>query len=110
MCYMIPVVLMIPIVSNPPGERSLMTILNSISTLTAKWFNLGLALGLSYGTLKEIESNFPRDALRCQTEMVMTWLQNSLQPSWRELASALNSSSVGRIDVATMIAKEHPSQ
>ena len=107
---MIPIVLMIPFVSKPPGERSLVTILNSISTLTAKWFNLGLALGLSYGTLRKIESNFPRDAVRCQTEMVMTWLQNSLQPSWRRLASALNSPSVGRIDIATMIATEHPSQ
>ena len=100
----------ISIVSNPSAEDSLRTILNSISTLTAEWFNLGVALGLSSDTLKTIESNYPRDARRCQTEIVIAWLQlkDNSQPSWQSLASALSSLSVGRPEVATMIAAEHP--
>ena len=100
----------ISIVFNPSAEDSLRTILDSISTLTAEWFNLGVALGLSYGTLRAIECNHPIDARRCQTEMVIAWLQmkDNSQPSWQSLASALSSPSVGRIEIATMIAAEHP--
>ena len=100
----------ISIVSNPSVKDSLRTILDSISTLTSEWFNLGVALGLSYDTLKIIECNYRGDARRCLTEMVMAWLQmkDNSQPSWQSLASALSSPSVGRIEVATMIAAEHP--
>ena len=96
-------------ISNPSVEASLRTILDSISTLTADWFNLGVALGLSYDTLKIIESNY-RDACRCQTEMVMAWLQmkDNSQPSWQALASALSSPFINRIEIATMIASDHP--
>ena len=58
----------ISIVSNPSAEDSLRTILDSISTLTSEWFKLGVALGLSYSTLKTIESNYrwlPRGRLEC---------------------------------------------
>ena len=96
--------------SNPSDERSLRTILDSISTLAAEWFNLGVALGLSSGTLWEIESNYQGDAHRCLTEMVIAWLQmkDNSQPSWRLLASALSSPLVNRIEIATMITAEHP--
>ena len=93
----------------PSDERYLKTILDSISTLRAEWFNLGLALGLSHGTLIRIELNHPKDALRCLTETVNVWLQNSPNPSWKRLVSALRSPSLGRVDIATMIATEHPS-
>ena len=42
------------IVSNHSDTLSLRTILGSISTLTAKWFNLGIALGLFSDTLKKM--------------------------------------------------------
>ena len=86
-------------------------ILNNISTLAAGWFNLGVAVGLSSGTLKAIESNYPKDAHRCLTEMVIAWLQmkDNVQPSWQSLASALSSPSINRVEIATMIAAEHPS-
>ena len=97
-------------ISNPSVEASLRTILNSISTLTADWFNLGVELGLSYDTLKTIESKYRGDARRCQAEMVMAWLQmkDNSQPSWHALASALSSPFINRIEIANMIASEHP--
>ena len=96
-------------ISNPSVEDSLRTILDSISTLTADWFNLGVALGLSYHTLREIETNHQK-ARRCLTEMVMAWLQmkDNPQPSWQALASALSSPSINKIEIATMIASDHP--
>jgi len=78
-------------------------------TLTAQWFYLSLALRLSYSKLRQIESNFPRDSLRCLTEMVEMWLKNSSNPSWRKLKSALRSPSVHEIGIANRIAMDHPS-
>lgn len=94
---------------NSSGEHSLVTIVDTIHTLSAQWFNFGLALGLSYSKLRQIESNFQRDSLRCLTEMVETWLQNSSHPSWRTLTSALRSPSVRGIGIANRIGMEHPS-
>ena len=86
-----------------------MTIVDTIHTLTAQWFNLGLELELRYNRLKPIEANFPRDSLRCLTEIVQLWLQSSSHPSWRGLVFALRSPSVNRIDIANRIALDHPS-
>ena len=99
----------ISVVSNSSDEHSLRAILDTISTLTAGWFNLGVALGLSYGTLKKIETYYPKNPHRCLTEMVIAWLQmkDNSQPSWQSLASALSSPSLGRVEIATMIAAEH---
>ena len=100
----------ISIVSNSSDEHSLRTISDSISTLAAGWFNLGVALGLFPDTLREIESNHRGETRRCQTEMVIAWLQmkDNSQPSWQALVSALSSPLVNRIEITTMIAEEHP--
>ena len=94
------------------GQNSLGDILDSVSTTASQWFHLGVALGLSYGTLKAIESNHQGDAHRCLTEMVVAWLQmaDNSRPSWQRLASALNSPVVNRIDIANTIAARHPSR
>ena len=86
-----------------------MTIVDTVHTLTAKWFNFGLALGLSFNALDQIESNHPKDSLRCLTEVIKTWLRNNPQSSWQELASALSSPSVNEFALAAKIAKDHPS-
>ena len=98
----------ISVVSNPSDEHSLRAISDSIFTLAAEWFNLGVALGLSYATLREIESNHT-EARRRLTEMVIAWLRkkDNSQPSWWSLVSALSSPSVGRVEIATMIAAEY---
>ena len=99
-------------VYNLSEQCSLKAALDSISTLTPEWFNLGVALGLSPDTLREIEYNHRGDARRCLTEMVIAWLQmkDNSQPSWQSLASALCSPLLNRIEIATMIAAEHPLQ
>ena len=76
--------------------------------LTAKWFNLGLVLGLSSDTLVQIEYNYPRDPFRCLTEVIKAWLRSNPQSSWQGLASALRSPLVDRFNLATEIAKKHP--
>jgi len=87
--------------------------LDSISTLTTKWFQLGLALGLSYNTLRVIEFDNPGDSRTCLQQMLIAWLKKKdmavgSQPSWRALVAALSSPLVRRVEIATMIAVEHP--
>ena len=94
-------------VSNSSDENSLKDILDSISTVAANWFNLGVALGLPYHTLERIESDYPRDAPMCLTKMIIAWLQKSSQPTWRGLIFALMSPLVNRVDIANTIATKH---
>ena len=95
--------------SNPSEGRSLRTIVDTVHSLTARWFNFGLALGLSSEALDQIEYNHPRDSLRCLTEVIRTWLRSNPQSSWRGLASALSSPSVNEFALAAEIAQDHPS-
>ena len=55
------------------------------------WFTLGIQLGVPDHRLDEIEHNHPRDASRCKVEVLRHWRDNSEQPSWQNLASALRS-------------------
>ena len=42
-----------------------------------RWFELGLALGLSKNTLDTIEANYPRDVHRCLIECLSKWLERA---------------------------------
>ena len=55
----------------------------------AKWYQLGVQLEIDSATLSTIESNHPRDALRCMTEVLDWWLRNAPERSWEKLAEAL---------------------
>ena len=56
----------------------------------SKWHQLGIQLGLSPGLLHTIESNHPRDADRCKTEVLTWWLRNAEECSWDKIAEALD--------------------
>ena len=55
----------------------------------AKWYGLGVQLGIPTATLSTIESDHPYDARRCMTEVILWWLQNSQECSWAKLAQAV---------------------
>ena len=60
-----------------------------------KWYNIGLKLGISVGTLDSIESSNLNPG-KCLTSMIKDWLKNGKpQPSWAQLAKALKSCMVG---------------
>ena len=60
-----------------------------------KWFNIGLKLGISAGTLNAIKNN-SQDPDDCLTAMLEYWLNNGKpKPSWAAVASALKSPMVG---------------
>ena len=89
------------------GISNLREVSEEISTVY-EWLYLGLALGLSYDTLRTIEIECHQDISHCRTEMLKAWLKGmGGESSWRQLARALDSPLIRRPEIATMIATEH---
>lgn len=89
--------------------KSLYEVKQEVFTLH-NWFHLGLALRLSYHTLKRIETDLPQNSRQCRTEMLIAWLEmrDNTAPSWQALVCALSSPVVNKQEVATTIAASHP--
>lgn len=65
-------------------------LLGELTELT-DWYNLGVQLGVSISSLKEIERQFAQyhGVLRCKTELFDRWLRNDANASWEKLAECL---------------------
>ena len=62
----------------------------------AKWFNIGLALGISAGTLDAVKKTHQSDCDDCYTSVMKIWLRGvDPHPTWAALSDALKSTSVG---------------
>ena len=55
----------------------------------AKWYQLGVQLGIPPATLGTIEYSYPCDVQRCMAEAIDWWLRNSPECSWAKLAKAV---------------------
>ena len=66
-----------------------------------KWYNIGLKLDISVGTLDSISKANNQDPDDCLTAMIKDWLRNGkLKPSWAKLTEALKSPMVGYAQLA----------
>ena len=76
-----------------------------------RWFELGLALGLSKDTLKTIEANYPQDVHLCLIECLSKWLKRADDSkggaTWDSLSTGLRS--INENAVADMLDKESES-
>ena len=71
-------------------------ILEAVWEARAKWYNIGLKLGVLAGTLNAIKKNNNQDPDDCLTAMLEYWLNNGKpKPSWAAVAKALKSPMVG---------------
>ena len=67
----------------------------------AKWYYIGLGIGISPGTLDGIQKSERGDLTQCFTRMLKEWLQNgNPQPTRNALSRVLKSPVVGHADVA----------
>ena len=82
-------------------------VLSHLQSLS-KWHDLGLALGLEYSLLTEIEKNHPGDVKRCLKKVVEHWLEmKGKERSWKVLHEALKDPLVQRPDIAAEIQKNY---
>ena len=66
-----------------------------------KWYNIGLKLGISVGTLDSISKANNQNPDDCLTAMIKDWLKNGKpKPSWATVAKALKSRMVGYAQLA----------
>ena len=70
----------------------------------AKWYNLGLELGIPLGTLDAIQQTNHHVADDCFRATLVEWLGSSeLRPSWSSLARSLRAAPVGLGELADQL-------
>ena len=70
----------------------------------ARWYNIGLELGLSPGTLDAIQETNHYNTDHCFTAILKQWLSRpELHPSLRNLARALKAAPVGLEQLADQL-------
>ena len=79
---------------------------NSIWDAHGKWYNLGLGLNITPDILNTIKQDNAHKTEDCFTAMLTQWLREHRQPTWRALAEALSSRSVGYGHLAEQILQE----
>ena len=78
-------------------------VLEAVWEARVNWFNIGLKLGISVGTLDSIEAT-GQNPDKCLTAMIKDWLKNGKpKPSWAQLAKALKSPMVGYAQLAEQL-------
>ena len=76
-----------------PTVNSLLLELESVSY---KWYELALVLGVSANELKKIRSQYPNaNPDICMVEALGIWLNTNAHASWSEVVTAVSSSVVG---------------
>ena len=85
----------------------LQDVLDETIQASYKWFNLGLALGLSHNDLSALSDKHRGDCNVCLREMLARRLQSSQQLTWEMVCSALRQTTVDRYDVAEKIEEKY---
>ncbi len=79
-------------------------VLVALQGASPRWFNIGLALGLTVDSLSRLESEYPRDNDTCLRQMLTMLLTTRSDVTWRVLSDALRSPTVGHNYLAEKIA------
>ena len=87
---------------NQLSTNDLAEVLSELMDANNQWYNLGLMLGVQYGTLKGIKST-ENDIQDCLREMLAHWLESSSSHTWRDICNALRSNTVKQGNLADTI-------
>ena len=89
------------------SEKDLLNVMEELADVRAKWYNIGLGLGLSVGTLNSIETerNNTSDSLRAT---LMKWLNAySPPPTWGKVVEALRTKTVDEARLAAHLEQKY---
>ena len=97
------------------AEDNVYDVCQEVMEVSAKYYKLGIVLGLPLSELDKIQQGFPRDMDRALIEVITRWLKHSYKvdkhgpPSWRKLVEAVDSKVGGdNHSLAKKIASCHP--
>ena len=82
------------------GEKDLLNVMEELADVRAKWYNIGLGLGLSAGTLDAINTEH-RNTTDCLREALKEWLKSFIpHTTWSKVVQALRCKIVGEAGLA----------
>ena len=96
------------------GEDDLREVNDEVAFLKAKYYQLGVALGLPPSELDAIKSSYHQNIDQALTEVLLLWLRgksttsNNPPPTWQGLVKALDSRTCDSYARAKAIATRHP--
>ena len=83
------------------SEKDLLNVMEELANVRAKWYNIGLGLGLDVGTLNSIETEHSNNS-DCLRETLTTWLKAyPPPPTWSKVVDTLRTKTVGEARLAT---------
>ena len=83
-------------------------ITEATSEARAKWYDCGLALGLTAGTLDAVKETSKGDCDHCYRDTLKEWLKGAGSlPTWGALCNALKTASVGHSTLAEKLSEQH---
>ena len=82
------------------SEKDLLNVMEELADVRAKWYNIGLGLGMSVGTLDGIRTDHSNTS-DCLRETLKEWLKTYLpSPTWSKVVEALGTKTVGEAKLA----------
>ena len=93
--------------SQPAGQQlsvdELAVLVEELVNVRAKWYNIGMKLGVGVGTLDAIRIQY-NDPSNCLRETLAAWLRARPTPTtWNKVVEALNSATVDEGTLATSL-------
>ena len=89
------------------SEKDLLNVMEELADVKAKWYNIGLGLGLSYVTLDGIKADHSNIS-DCLREALKTWLKTHLPPpTWSKVVEALRTKIVGEAKLAAHLEQKY---
>ncbi len=91
------------------GPDDVLTVLEELRKVRAKWENIGLGLDVAPGTLEAIKLQY-QDPLDCLREVLREWLKSLPGPSWEGLVQVLRRPAIGEQSLARELVTKFCSQ
>ena len=89
------------------SEKDLLNVMEELADVRAKWYNIGLGLGLSVGTLDGIKADHSNIS-DCLREALKTWLKTHLPPpTWSKVVEALRTKTVDEARLAAHLEQKY---
>ena len=87
--------------------NDLPVVMEELNDTRVKWYNIGLQLRMSVGTLDAIQEQYD-DPSHCLRQALKTWLKTSPSPpTWSNIVDALRSSTVGEVRLAAALEQKY---
>ena len=97
--------------SQPAGQQlsiddDLAVLLEELINVRAKWYNIGMKLGVRVGRLDAIRTQY-NDPSDCLRETLAAWLRACPTTTWSKVVEALNSAAVDEGKLATSLKRKY---